>query len=1501
MATNLANLPTELPNLLDAVQRELGKQTLNGIPLVDLPLDNVTKPLIDDIKKKLSEEFNKITEGLKSATQAEADKLIRGALVAALGKSGLDILKDANGDDKVDEGDTKLLPTDPNFDSNSTQFSLNLGKLISQNLNFDEDIGGLGFKLDGGASANIDITWKLKFGVENAISTTPKFFVDLAAPDDFTAEVSLNLKNEQGQPASFGGSLGFLGIKATDTGSTLNGNFTANLNTGTTNSSRLNFTELGNLGVDPGLTANAALRFKLTTGISADTTIVDGGFPSFNFDLNLLDWNYSSGATSQTTSPASTRQLAALAATTDSSPDKVEFKNVTLDWGSFVKQFASPILDEVSVITTPIKKITDTLDYDFPVLGLSLLDFATLFGTVEPGTKNFIKQSADLVTLTNKIANASGNIPLGDFSLTGTDLSPKQREISVDQTANQVSSRPETADFFNTLNNSSLKDALEFPILDNPTQVVQLLLGQNVDLFTYTTPKLSFGLEKEFGPFPVFGPVAIEFGALASASAQLKFGYDTAGLSLENPNLFNGFYVSRPDDNSPNLSLTGQLDAKAGLSVGIASVFVGGGVALTGGLGVVNPNGQDSDAYKVRGSTISSTPVLCLFEPSLELSAIIFGEFELDFGFFEISKRINIANIKLIDLSAENSCKDDVSEHLLKDNPKPDPKIAGMLAAGGIINRQGTNGDDQIFVRHTGDTSDPNIKDGQVTLATLPFDDSAAPENVYNNVKLVVISGGEGNDLIDMINMRSGGQLDGDNGDDGLIGSFGNDFLTGGSGNDTLDGSAGSNTAIYSSSPTGIYLSLAPDQTGFGFAYDGFSFKDQNGKDQPYKDRLSNIQNIEGSDYADFISGDAANNNLFGAGGSDYLIGGLGNDVLLGGSGGRGDYLDGGIGTDTTTYLDSLEGVQVNLSSKKVIITSPVDGRSTITIDANSGQGGDATGDRLLNIENLHGSPHDDILVGSDSLIGNNSLSNVDGFWGNDIIVAGEGTEILSGGEGTDWLSYQNSKEGINIRLAPVYSELLKQYLPSVAASGGFAQGDIIKPSVQKDADGKESFAGDSSFENLEGSQLNDSLLEGDRQNNIIKGLQGIDSLSGLEGDDTLIGGDGADSLNGGVNSTSLTANSDDFRTGGDTASYESSPTGVEVNLSTNTGRFGDAEGDTFQEIENLIGSAYSDSLTGNAANNDINPSLRDPDQIGQSIFDDVDGGEGRDRLTVDYSMRDYEEYGGVIGGFNTSSLIRSSQSGLIDVVQFKNIERLFIIGTSKRDELYGGENRDNFYTGAGDDFVSAGNGHDDIKTDDGIDTIDAGSGNDSVKAGQGNDQLFGGQGNDQLVGGDGNDFLQGTNSTTSEDLDSLTGGGGADRFIVGDSLNGLYYTYDTSQQDKGYALITDFNPEDGDIIQITECGNYELRQTSRGIELYSIDNFSGGLPVPDPLTPLSDTSTGNSILASDEVVTAQQSAGNALLIAVIQGRTDLITSGPLLAEAFGFDLVTCPSPPVIR
>lgn len=129
-----------------------------------------------------------------------------------------------------------------------------------------------------------------------------------------------------------------------------------------------------------------------------------------------------------------------------------------------------------------------------------------------------------------------------------------------------------------------------------------------------------------------------------------------------------------------------------------------------------------------------------------------------------------------------------------------------------------------------------------------------------------------------------------------------------------------------------------------------------------------------------------------------------------------------------------------------------------------------------------------------------------------------------------------------------------------------------------------------------------DDLLDGDAGNDRLFGQTGDDLIVGWTGDDTVSGGDGDDQLAGGLGNDTV-----DGGEGIDLASYFDAASAVTVSLAITGAQItGGAGADTLIGIEALEGSAFNDTLTGDASSNLL---------VGGAGNDNLDGAVGADLL----------------------------------------------------------------------------------------------------------------------------------------------------------------------------------------------------------------------------------------------------------------------------------------------
>jgi hypothetical protein len=161
----------------------------------------------------------------------------------------------------------------------------------------------------------------------------------------------------------------------------------------------------------------------------------------------------------------------------------------------------------------------------------------------------------------------------------------------------------------------------------------------------------------------------------------------------------------------------------------------------------------------------------------------------------------------------------------------------------------------------------------------------------------------------------------------------------------------------------------------------------------------------------------------------------------------------------------------------------------------------------------------------------------------------------------------------------------------------------------------------------IDGTNLNDSLfgtayadeIHGRFGNDFLSGGGGDDFLFGEQGNDSLSGGAGNDRLDGGSGDDTMVggAGADAFIGGGgfDTVSYASASTAVSINVGGG-GAIGDAQGDTFSDIDKIAGSGFSDTLVADDSGVAIDGGAGHDDILGGSGDDWIEGGRGLDVLT---------------------------------------------------------------------------------------------------------------------------------------------------------------------------------------------------------------------------------------------------------------------------------------------
>ncbi len=437
----------------------------------------------------------------------------------------------------------------------------------------------------------------------------------------------------------------------------------------------------------------------------------------------------------------------------------------------------------------------------------------------------------------------------------------------------------------------------------------------------------------------------------------------------------------------------------------------------------------------------------------------------------------------------------------------------------------------------------------------------------------------------------------------------------------------------------------------------------------------------------------------------------------------------------------------------------------------------------------INGTPGDDFVpgtsgddtingdTGNDTLRGNGGADTVNGDDGHDFVTGDAGDDVLHGGNGDDFV-----RGGAGDDLVDGGAGFDRATFSTNDVNVGVTVDLNLQGVAQNTGHGMDTLVG---IEHVSGTNLNDTLT-GDGGANWIWGQGGNDTLNGNGGDDLIEVGQGNATVNGGGGTDTLSFfNNQDFAGG------------VNVNLATVAAQAVYAGSSmTIAGIENVSGSVFNDTITGDGANNvlaglqgndtlngaggddtllgdgwfvadthglgfsgpivrydDAAASLSDPTITGNDTLnggagnDTLRGGGGDDILNggTDNDLID----GGA--GNDTATFVTSAAAVTVDLFfgtavgdgndTLVGIET--VVGSNFNDFLYGSNNGDTLWGGlgsdtlrgyGGNDAVNGGDGHDYVTGDNGDDTITGGNDDDFLRGGSGNDLIDGGSGVDRVA-----------------------------------------------------------------------------------------------------------------------------------------------------------------------
>ena len=772
----------------------------------------------------------------------------------------------------------------------------------------------------------------------------------------------------------------------------------------------------------------------------------------------------------------------------------------------------------------------------------------------------------------------------------------------------------------------------------------------------------------------------------------------------------------------------------------------------------------------------------------------------------------------------------------------------------------GGDGDDFLRGGDGIDTYDGGAGVDQLSLFNIKFGTARQSAFVDMRINLITNDSFGNTETFTNIESVSGGSYlvdtfhgdDNDNsihgsvgGADNIFGHGGNDFLSIAEAGGTIDGGTGLDTLNLLGRR---YINLDADANG---RYDREDALVGGHMDLSLGQILDdgfggtgvfiNIENLSGTQLGDTLIGDAGDNTLTGEGGDDTLTGGAGNDTArYFGSTLISDYtvIDNGDGTYTVTDntgvdgTDTLTGIEfIRVDDVDYDITAIAVAASPFTEgdDVYTGDGTDETLDGLGGNDEIHGAGGNDTIFGG---AGNDQLF---GDAGDDIIYSGEGLDTVNGGAGNDTIVWTfaggiNDYENGETYDGGTGTDTL------VMAGAAFTGLAIFNLATGVGSDDNGSIV-ITNFENFDGSGLaafqavsvigtsgfnvitlgnNAGQIDGGDGDDTLNGGAGDDTINGDAGDDFIEGGGGADVINGGA--------------GRDFTVYAASAQSVNVDLQAGTASGGDADGDTFVDIEDVLGSAFDDVLLGDGNTNSLWGGAGDDTINGRGGDDELSGFAGSDTIiggAGDDSLDGHDGDDILEGGLGADIFFGGAGSDTVTYIN-SGAGVTINLGTNFAD---GGE-------ATGDTIHNVenitGSAFDDVLTgDSGANVLSGGAGANTLNGGLGDDTFIYDGGTNTIDGGDGFDTV--SYASVTENITIIANSTSPGSVFINNVLNNS--EIDSIASIEGfvggsgddYIFISQFFTSAGDLYFEGGAGNDFLEISQHNAILISDDTFFGG------------------------------------------------------------------------